>query len=102
MRVADNARMPIELAVIPHLRAVSPAGQVELVTNEAHFRRVVLEGMLKARVSLDVMTADFKAMLVPEARTWRAPSIVEHFRKLARAGVEIRMLHAGTPSAAAM
>jgi len=81
---------------------VVPAETVELVVNEQHFRRVVLGGMLAARVSLDVMTADFKAMLIPEPGRRRAPSIVAHLRKLAEAGVEIRVLHAGTPSAAAL
>jgi phosphatidylserine/phosphatidylglycerophosphate/cardiolipin synthase-like enzyme len=56
-------------------------------------------------VSIDVMTADFKAMLVPTSSLGsrrRAPSIVEIFRDLARRGVEIRLLHAGVPSSAAL
>jgi phosphatidylserine/phosphatidylglycerophosphate/cardiolipin synthase-like enzyme len=48
------------------------------------------------------MTADFKAMLVPDGVTRRARSIVEVFRALARRGVEIRLLHAGVPSSAAL
>jgi len=48
------------------------------------------------------MTADFKAMLVPDGVTKRARSIVEIFRSLARKGVEIRLLHAGVPSSAAL
>jgi phosphatidylserine/phosphatidylglycerophosphate/cardiolipin synthase-like enzyme len=78
------------------------AGQIELVIDADHHRRVVVDGMLKAKVSLDIMTADFKAMLVPALRGRRAPSIIEHFRRLAEAGVEIRLLHAGTPSAPAL
>src|SRR4029077_8959344 len=35
-------------------------------------------------------------------RTGRAASIVEIFRRLADGGVEIRLLHAGTPSAPAL
>jgi phosphatidylserine/phosphatidylglycerophosphate/cardiolipin synthase-like enzyme len=59
--------------------------------------------MLKSRVSLDIMTADFKAMLIPTGlNSRRAPSIVELFRGLAKRGVEIRLLHAGTPSSAAL
>lgn len=81
--------------------SVPPAGQVQLVVDEQHFRRVVLDGILSARVSLDIMTADFKAMLVPQGRR-SAPSIVEVLRKLAAGGVEIRLLHAGTPSAPAL
>src|SRR5256885_10381064 len=56
--------------------------------------------MLRAKVSLDIATADFKAMLVPRPPRRRAPSIVEVFRKLAEDGVEIRLLHSGTPSEA--
>jgi phosphatidylserine/phosphatidylglycerophosphate/cardiolipin synthase-like enzyme len=82
------------------LGAVS--GDVELVIGSEHFRKIVREGMLTAKVSLDLMTADFKAMLVPELGKRRAPSIVEVFRRLAGRGVEIRLLHAGTPSSAAL
>jgi phosphatidylserine/phosphatidylglycerophosphate/cardiolipin synthase-like enzyme len=50
------------------------------------------------------MTADFKAMLAPvgPARGRRAPSVVHLFRRLADRGVEIRILHAGTPSGPAL
>ena len=58
--------------------------------------------VLAAKVSLDIATADFKAMLVPEPGLSRARSVVEIFRGLARRGVEIRLLHAGTPSSAAL
>ena len=78
-------------------------GTVELVIDAQHHRRVVLNGILKSRVSLDIATADFKAMLVPQAgSTRRAISIIEVFRRLASRGVEIRLLHAGTPSAPAL
>jgi phosphatidylserine/phosphatidylglycerophosphate/cardiolipin synthase-like enzyme len=99
---------------IAHFRSdrkgVPARGEVELVVNEQHFHRVVLEGMLKACVSLDILTADFKAMLIPataarpgcRAAGRSAPSIVELLRKLATGGVEIRLLHSGTPSAAAL
>lgn len=76
----------------------APRGEAELVVDEAHFQKVVLEGMLAAKVSLDISTADFKAMLVPSASGRTAPSIVEMFRRLADKGVEIRLLHSGTPS----
>lgn len=78
------------------------AGAMELVADEQHFQRVVMEGMLRAKLSIDISTADFKAMLVPQGKSKRAPSIVEVFRKLAEKGVEIRLLHSGTPSAAAL
>jgi phosphatidylserine/phosphatidylglycerophosphate/cardiolipin synthase-like enzyme len=75
---------------------------MELVVDADHFRRIVLDGICRARVSVDVMTADFKAMLVPDGRSRRARSIVQVFRQLADKGVEIRLLHAGVPSAAAL
>lgn len=81
----------------------------QIIANEQHFEQVVLKGMLKASVSLDISTADFKAMLVPEvsmgsgySRSRKAPSIVQHFIKLAKKGVEIRIMHAGVPSSAAL
>lgn len=77
-------------------------GEVELVIDAQHFQRIVRDGILAARVSVDIMTADFKAMLVPTSHTQSAPSIVEIFRRLAGRGVEIRLLHAGVPSASAL
>ncbi len=74
----------------------------KLVLNQEHFTTIVQNGILKANISIDLMTADFKAMLVPDGRSRRAPSIVQCLRKLAEKGVEIRLLHAGTPSAAAL
>jgi phosphatidylserine/phosphatidylglycerophosphate/cardiolipin synthase-like enzyme len=84
-------------------RAVSASpGAVQLIVDRQHFQQIVLDGILKAKTSIDLMTADFKAMLVPDGHTRRAPSIVQHFRRLAERGVEIRLLHAGTPSSAAL
>lgn len=77
-------------------------GEGVLVVNEGHWRRVVLEGILGAKVGVDIMTADFKAMLVPDEAKRRARSIVVHLRNLAEEGVETRLLHAGTPSSAAL
>ena len=76
-------------------------GDMELISGVDHFRDVVVDGICAAKVSVDVMTADFKAMLVPDGGR-RAKSIVEHFRRLADRGVEIRLLHAGVPSSAAL
>ena len=78
------------------------AGHVELVIDAQHFYRIVHNGILRAKVSLDIATADFKAMLVPEAGLNRARSIVEILRGLASRGVEVRLLHAGTPSSATL
>lgn len=78
---------------------------VKMVFDADHQRQVILDGMLAATVSLDIATADFKAMLVPVPgldKARRAPSIITHLRRLAAQGVEIRILHAGTPSSAAL
>jgi phosphatidylserine/phosphatidylglycerophosphate/cardiolipin synthase-like enzyme len=92
--------MGYALSVAPPARV---GGAVQLVVDRDHFQRVVIDGILSAKTSVDVMTADFKAMLVPDGRSRRrAPSIVHHLRKLAGKGVEIRLLHAGTPSSAAL
>src|SRR5689334_13452070 len=82
--------------------AAAPNGTATLVSGAQHFRKVVRDGILKASVSLDLMTADFKAMLVPEPGKRRAVSIVQILRRLAQRGVEIRLLHAGTPSGPAL
>ena len=93
-------RSPIPVAA---KKSQAPRGEAELVVNAQHFARVVLEGIASAKVSIDVMTADFKAMLVPTDRgTRRAKSIVQLLRDLAASGVEIRLLHAGVPSSAAL
>ncbi|MEA2709798.1 MAG: hypothetical protein QOF78_2399 [Phycisphaerales bacterium] len=99
--------MPLALPLDQLVRMTTAAsGAVELVIDAQHHRRVVLDGILKAKTSLDIATADFKAMLVPQAGTGgttrRAISIVEVLRRLAARGVEIRLLHAGTPSAPAL
>lgn len=99
---ADSQGMPVPLAVRTVTDRRPPSGGVELVADGQHFTRIVREGILAARTSVDVLTADFKAMLVPEPLTRRARSIVEVFRRLAGRGVEIRLLHAGTPSSAAL
>ena len=87
---------------MPRVDAPATSGEVRLVVDGEHFETVIEEGLLGAKVSIDIATADFKAMLVPEPHTRNAPSIVEHLRRLAKRGVEIRLLHAGTPSSAAL
>ena len=97
--------IPTTMSRQRHINTVpAAAGRVELVIDQAHQQRVVLDGMLRAEVSLDIMTADFKAMLVPTpgTRGRGAPSIVQHLFKLAQKGVEIRLLHAGVPSGPAL
>jgi len=79
-----------------------PRGECELVVNGEHFQKIVKAGIMRASVSLDILTADFKAMLVPKGRGRGAESSVKIFRRLAERGVEIRIMHAGTPSGAAL
>ena len=83
-------------------RNAAATGAVQLVVDEKHFRTVVINGICGAKTSVDIMTADFKAMLVPDGFSRRARSIVEIFRVLASKGVEVRLLHAGVPSSAAL
>ncbi|HZL37217.1 MAG TPA: phospholipase D family protein [Tepidisphaeraceae bacterium] len=100
MPIVFAVRSP--LSVVNPVRAI-PCGVVELVVDAQHFYRIINDGILKAKTSLDISTADFKAMLVPEpGASRRARSIVEILRRLASRGVEIRLLHAGTPSSAAL
>ncbi len=79
-----------------------PAGDVRLIADGQHFTHVVKQGLMRAAFSVDILTADFKAMLVPIGTGRRAHSIVQVFRQLAARRVEIRLLHAGTPSSAAL
>ncbi|HMB95297.1 MAG TPA: phospholipase D-like domain-containing protein [Tepidisphaeraceae bacterium] len=92
--------MPQRLPMLA--RSAPPEGAAELVSGYEHFRKIVLNGICRASVSIDIMTADLKAMLVPDGVSKRARSIVEIFRQLAGKGVEIRLLHAGVPSSAAL
>jgi len=94
--LADSTDMSIAL---PQL---APAGHAKLIIDGEHFRTIVLDGICGAKTSVDIMTADFKAMLVPDGFTRRARSIVEIFRVLANKGVEVRLLHAGVPSGPAL
>ena len=82
--------------------ATPPRGEVQLVADDRHFHGVVLNGILKAKTSVAIATADFKAMLVPTGNRRRAKSIVELFRDQARKGVEVRLLHSGVPSSPAL
>lgn len=76
--------------------------RVELIVDEAHLQRVVWDGLARAKVSVDIATADFKAVMLPQNNTRQAISIIELFRRLAGRGVEVRLLHAGVPSGPAL
>ena len=94
----------INSAVLLRVKALfSKALVLQVATIDGHhFQRVVREGMLTARISLDITTADFKAMLVPSGGRRQARSVVRVFRNLVDKGVEIRLLHSGVPSAPAL
>jgi phosphatidylserine/phosphatidylglycerophosphate/cardiolipin synthase-like enzyme len=108
-----RTRLPlISRLGVPRPGAAMPSGMAELVIDQQHFAKVVLEGILEAKISLDIATADFKAMLIPLDRTRRGPqpergrrsarSIVRVLGDLAERGVEVRVLHAGVPSSPAL
>jgi phosphatidylserine/phosphatidylglycerophosphate/cardiolipin synthase-like enzyme len=94
--------MPIPLPSFKAPPRPAAQGQAELVIDGDHFQKIVVEGICAAKVSVDIATADFKAMLVPTGGRRTAESIVTVLRKLAKKGVEIRLLHAGVPSSAAL
>jgi phosphatidylserine/phosphatidylglycerophosphate/cardiolipin synthase-like enzyme len=94
-----SAKPAIDLSMLFPKAAAQPQGQVELIVDGEHFRRVVRDGILKAETSLTIATADFKAMMVPVNTGGRkAESIVSVLHRLADKGVETRLLHAGIPS----
>ncbi len=80
---------------------LDPALSTSVVLGAEHFARVIRDGVLRAEFSVALATADLKALLVPDERR-RARSILAHLRKLARRGIEVRLLHAGVPSRAAL
>ena len=79
---------------------------LRLVQGKAHYDEVVAGGVLAAKVSVWIATANLKELHVEAPVGTRARargryvSIVEIFRDLARRGVEIRILHGGLPSRA--
>ena len=68
----------------------------DLVTGRDLYRKVVLEKLARARESVWVATANVKAMFVEDGGSYR--SIADVFARLAKRGVELRLLHAELPS----
>ncbi len=110
MALARNSVLNRPAQVQPAER-VAPTGEVELVVDAEHFKRVVVNGILKAETSIAISTADFKAMMVPigarggsraPGKRDRAESIVSILHRMADKGVETRLLHAGVPSGPAL
>lgn len=77
---------------------------VELIVDRHHYESIVVGAIRSSRVSVWVATANLKDVHVEAPIGSRARargrylSIVEEFVDLVRRGVEIRLLHAGTPS----
>ena len=74
--------------------------QAALLSGEQLYQTVVLDKLLHARESVDISSANVKAMFVEDGRARGADytSIVAQFSKLAARGVRLRLLHAETPS----
>ncbi len=68
----------------------------ELLSGRDLYRQVVLERMAKARESVWIGTANVKAMFVEQEGEYRP--VLDLFAKLAKRGVELRLLHAELPS----
>lgn len=69
---------------------------LEYVEDEEIYERVVEGGILKARTSLWISTANVKDMRVRLGRRYR--SIVHVLVPAAREGVDVRLLHSSVPS----
>jgi phosphatidylserine/phosphatidylglycerophosphate/cardiolipin synthase-like enzyme len=66
------------------------------LTGRALYEEVIRDGMLQARRSIWIATANVKEMFVERNR--RFSSVLNAFDDLAERGVELRMLHAELPS----
>lgn len=73
------------------------ADPLQWLEGEALHEVVVRQRMAEARESVWIATANVKAMLLKQGRSW-AP-VVSLFETLARRRVEVRLLHAEVPSA---
>ena len=78
------------------MRVLRPI-QAALLSGEGLYREVVLRRMAQARESLWIATANVKAMFVEDG-SGGFRSVLELFARLARRGVELRLLHAELPS----
>ena len=70
---------------------------VEYLTGDAIYKRVLTELLPSAKDSLLIATATLKATRVKK-RDGSSESIVRVLARLARRGVEVRILHSGVPS----
>lgn len=68
----------------------------DLLFSDALYREVILEKLAGARESVWISTANVKAMYVEQDGAFRP--VLDLFSKLAKRGVELRLLHAELPS----
>jgi phosphatidylserine/phosphatidylglycerophosphate/cardiolipin synthase-like enzyme len=101
--MAAKKAPPFDLATFA---ASARFARVQLLVDREHYVTLVQGALARARVSVWIGTANVKELLmeaplgsVAHARG-RYVSIVERFAELTRDGVEVRLLHAGTPSRA--
>jgi phosphatidylserine/phosphatidylglycerophosphate/cardiolipin synthase-like enzyme len=81
---------------------------LQLVQDRQHYSELVVGAIARARVSVWIATANVKELRVEAPDAHRASrarrgtyeSILELFARMAKAGVELRLLHAGLPSRA--
>lgn len=72
---------------------------MEWLTGRDLYRAVVTEGVLRARESVWIATANLKDLHVPTARARRRyRPILEEFDRMAGDGVQFRIIHAELPS----
>ncbi len=76
---------------------------VKTILNDGHLGGVIGEALRTCRHRLFLATADVKDLHVPpgawpEGRRRRSVSILEALSDLGRRGIEVRILHSGTPS----
>ncbi len=71
--------------------------RMEWLSGRELYRAVITEGVLRAERSIWIATANLKDLYVPGAGRRYRP-ILDEFSRLARDGVQIRVIHAELPS----
>jgi len=70
---------------------------MQLIQNEDHYKYVVEEGILLAKKSIWIATANLKDMQIAMCNK-KYKSIATYLNELAERGIEIKLLHGGDPS----
>ncbi len=71
---------------------------MRLITDGEHYQSIVVDGILKAKNRIWIATANVKDLHVIGGGRRSLP-LLNHFEKLQRKGVSIRILHGAKPSA---